>query len=155
MDVLHTAESQAADSELNHALGSEREDERAQPSDSSDRIARINDFAAESLSKQDSFQSCLGASTADFMKMEERLQNLINRDLAGDLASLADIDAVLPAINAVLRVGRQVERYSQILVRLESVDKKMKSDKMALQASALNGFATDATRRRAQAPMHW
>src|SRR4051812_1985851 len=135
MDFTHTEESQAADAELNAALDTEANDKQAPQSDKDQRAARIRDLSIESLAKKDSFQACLGASTAGIMQIEQTLQERIIQTLGADSGALTDLTAVMPAVDALLRLERQAERYGQLNLKLQSIDQKTASDKTALQAN--------------------
>ena len=77
MDFTPTEELRAADAEVNAALEAEANDKPASQPDQDKRAARIRDLSTESLAKDDSFQACLGASTAGMMQIEKTLQERI------------------------------------------------------------------------------
>ena len=54
----------------------------------------------------------------------------------------------MPALDALLRVARQADRYAQLEVRLTAELRQAEAAKSKLQATALGGFIQDVTRRK-------
>jgi hypothetical protein len=155
MEVSHTEASKAADAELNASLDAGAEE--TAPADTVDkrRARRISDLAAESLQHHDSFQACLGASVAGILAIDQSLQERVTRALAADSGELADVSTVLPAIDTILRLERQVERFGQLTTKLQCMDQKIQADKSKLQTKALEGFVNQVTRKKPGLPPHW
>jgi hypothetical protein len=98
------------------------------------RLRRIAEYLAGSLAKQDSLQANLGAGNADLMMIAYKLAAVIKDSMHTTPASLDAYMEWERAISDLLRIHRQIDRYSVLDNRLTSA-----------KAQALNAAAAAIT----------
>jgi hypothetical protein len=82
------------------------------------RLEKIEDQLRESLRKANALEANLGAVSTDLMLMACRLKEAIEERLGKN--PLEDFEKLMPAIDAYLRVARQIERLVTLAQRLVS-----------------------------------
>jgi hypothetical protein len=87
----------------------------ASPDVADRRTARIAEYLAHSLDYADPLQANVGAVNADLLLMADRLRQLLE---AAPWASLEDFDDLKPAIDSLLRIHKQIDRFAQLETRL-------------------------------------
>jgi len=83
------------------------------------RLAKVQEHLRESLGKADALEANLGAVSSDLMLMACRLKEAIEDALGKK--SLDHFDKLVPAIDAYLRVARQIDRLANLDRRLTAV----------------------------------
>ena len=136
------------------------EDDPAQaqhpPTDDAKRLARIFDFQVDALANPNPLQACLGSFTGDLLAIGWHIQKRINGALAASSGTIEDITSITPALDIVLRIGRQADRYAQLEAKLTATERQAAAAKQKLQATALGGFVQDVTRRKSGLiPTRW
>lgn len=86
------------------------------------RQQRIVDYVTESLAKNDLLEANLGAVNGDLMLIAYRLQAVLGDVLQRPPESLVELSELMPAIDGYLRVTKQVERYSQLALKMKRGD---------------------------------
>lgn len=80
------------------------------------RTARIAEYLAHSLDYGDPLHANVGAVNADLLLlMADRLRQLLE---AAPWASLKDFESLKPAIDSLLRIHKQIDRFAQLEARL-------------------------------------
>ena len=82
------------------------------------RLEKIQEYLRHSLGKVDPLEANLGAVSADLMQMALRLKEAIEADLGA--RQLDHFEKLMPAIDAYLRVTRQIDRLASLDRRLTS-----------------------------------
>lgn len=82
------------------------------------RAARIADYFGEAVARRDPLAACVGAANADLLELDRRLHELLQRALGAGVNSLAEIKQLDPAIKRRLETLKQVERLTQLDLRL-------------------------------------
>jgi hypothetical protein len=82
------------------------------------RTQKILEHLNNSLAKSDAFQATLGAANCDFLLLGYRLKQAIDEELEPGPAALADFEDMMPAIEMLLKMMKQVERYSKLEIKL-------------------------------------
>ena len=82
------------------------------------RLEKVDDHLRESLDKTDTLEANLGVVSADLMRMACRLTDAIEETLSK--TSLDHFQKLVPAIDAYLRVARQIDRLAMLDRRLTS-----------------------------------
>lgn len=112
---------------------------REAPADS--RIRRIMDYLQVSLEREDALQANLNAANADLMMIGYRLASAIKANMASSPASLDSYVEFMPALNNLLRLNKQVDRFSTLDDRLskakESSASKAQSSGIGVQSEEL------------------
>lgn len=78
------------------------------------RLERIHAFLVQSLEKVDPFQSNLGAISSDLALMAFRLKEGIDDAMNKSPNPLEDLQRLMPALEAYLRIARQFDRLGQL-----------------------------------------
>lgn len=78
------------------------------------RLDRISDYQASALAKEDPLQANLGSINSGLMGIAVQMDVVIQRMWSGKTESIERIQKTLPALDAYLRVARQIDRYAQI-----------------------------------------
>lgn len=86
------------------------------------RLVRILEYLQASLDKQDALQANLSAANADLMAIAYKLAAAIKAAMAVGPASLETYEELVPAINNLLRIHKQVERFASLDNRLASTN---------------------------------
>ena len=88
-------------------------------------MRRIQDLLAESLALPNAFAANLGAQNSGLRKMAYRMQQAIEKALDQGPAELEEFEDVMPAIETLLKITKQVDRYSQLSMKLEEAQAAM------------------------------
>jgi hypothetical protein len=78
------------------------------------RLKKIHAFLVESLEKADPFQANLGAISSDLALMAFRLNDAIDDAMNKSANPLEDLQRLMPALEAYLRIARQFDRLGQL-----------------------------------------
>lgn len=120
------------------------------------RHARILDFQTESLAGPDSLRASLGALTGGLLEIGRRLEARIIASLDASPATMEELRRIKPALDSLLQVARQSDRFAQLEVRLTAEERHADLAKSKMQATALGGFVQDSTRRKhGSIPTRW
>jgi hypothetical protein len=91
------------------------------PEDAADsRTRRIMEYLRASLDQQDALRANLCAANADLMMIAYKLAAAIKSAMAGASPSLEAYEDLVPAIGNLLRIHKQVDRFSALETRLTS-----------------------------------
>lgn len=82
------------------------------------RQHRIAAKTAQALTAPDLTVGNIGALGAGLMRAAQLLERRINEELAKCIATEAPLTTVLPLVDTLLRVERQIERYVQLEMRI-------------------------------------
>lgn len=82
------------------------------------RLEKVDDHLRESLDRTDSLEANLGVVSADLMRMACRFTVAIEESLSKK--SIEHFDKLVPAIDAYLRIARQIDRLAMLDRRLTS-----------------------------------
>jgi hypothetical protein len=115
------------------------------PGESGDRrLERVRDYLHESLAKADALAANLGAATSDLMLYSYRLHEAIAAEMAEAPLSLEQLEHLRPAVDAYLRITRQIDRFAHLDLRLSAAQKEAAKGKEKLEAVAGQGEETAA-----------
>jgi hypothetical protein len=84
------------------------------------RMQRLTDHMADSLAKDDPFAANLGAVNGDLMLIEYRMRQSLDVLLKEAPRSPEEFQAAMPGVDAYLRVVKQIDRFSQLALKLDS-----------------------------------
>jgi hypothetical protein len=84
------------------------------------RDQRIADYLNDALSKPDPFEANLGIVNADLMQIAHRLQQVLNEAMQQPPETLAEMAEFMPGLDGYLRVVKQVDRFSQLALKLQA-----------------------------------
>jgi len=88
-----------------------------------DRLQRITDYLESSLGKPDALQATIGAANSDLMLVGFRLNEAVQAALNSRPAALSEFGKLMPAVESLLKVYKQVERFTQLEVRFGKAEK--------------------------------
>ena len=92
------------------------------------RAARIADYHREAVARNDSLAACVGVANADLFELDGRLHEVLQRALGAGVNSLAEIKQLDPAIKRRLETLKQVERLTQLDIRLSQSKKRTQNE---------------------------
>jgi hypothetical protein len=78
------------------------------------RLKRIRDYERDALNNLDALKANLGAINADLMRVDYRLLNATNAALARSSQPMEDFPALLPALNVISQLTRQIHRLAEL-----------------------------------------
>jgi len=81
------------------------------------RLSRVRDYQAASLENENALEANLGSINGGLMRIALWLDETIERALESGPRTVERIQEVMPAIDAHLRVTRQVDRFAQVELR--------------------------------------
>jgi hypothetical protein len=82
------------------------------------RMGRIMEYLQASLDREDALQASLNAANADLMVIGYKLAAVIKATMAATPPSLEAYEELIPAIGNLLRIHKQVDRFSALDSRL-------------------------------------
>jgi hypothetical protein len=88
------------------------------------REQRIADYVAESLAKDDALEANLGILNADLMLIAHRFRHALDEALQQPPETLAEMAEFMPGIDGYLRVVKQIDRFSQLALKLQGTNAK-------------------------------
>ena len=100
------------------------------------RFERIMEYLQGSLHKQDALQANLSAANADLIMIGYRLARAIEAAMATGPASLEAYEDLMPAISNLLRIHKQVDRFSSLDNRLAAARAAVKAQAAAVIAQS-------------------
>ena len=83
------------------------------------RMEKILEYLGNSLAVPNAMQASLGAVNADLLVLSYRLTRAIDEQLEPGPAGLAAFGDVMPAIEVLLKLSKQVDRYSNLDLKLQ------------------------------------
>ena len=93
------------------------------------RLSRVFDYQAKSLAKEDDLEANLGSINSGLMRIAIWLDEAVDQVLESGPRTVERLTRLLPAIDAHLRVTRQVDRFAQLEIRaVESRKPRMRSN---------------------------
>lgn len=95
-------------------------DAAADPAGACER--RIDDYLEASLKKGDAFEANLGAINAGLMRIAHRFQYVLDDVLRQPPQTLAGMSEFMPGVDGYLRVVKQVDRMSQLALKLQGMN---------------------------------
>lgn len=85
--------------------------------DPGDREAKIREYVMQSLRITDALRANVGLINSDLMSTAAALQQAVQAAMVGGPLSLEQLAEIEPALNILLRVVRQVDRFAQLEMR--------------------------------------
>lgn len=82
------------------------------------RLQRLRDFVDAALNEEDALQANLSAANADLMLIQYGLATAIQLALEAASGNLNALETLETSMSSLLRVGKQVERCTQLGSRL-------------------------------------
>jgi hypothetical protein len=108
------------------------------------RRRKIERYEETGCAKSDPFDSCLTLVIADLLSIENELAFSIKQSLADRTAPAAGASRLGGALDSLLKVMRQADRFMQLEVRAAEANKRNRDIEQKLQALALEGHLSDA-----------
>ena len=105
------------------------------------RLGRALDYQSDALRKDDPLEACIGGLNAGLIRVACYLEDAVEQSLAKEPATIEKIRQLGPALDAYMRLTRQVERFAQVEARLAEGRKEAENVKSKLQMLALQGHA--------------
>ncbi len=91
------------------------------------RLRRIREYLHESLCKDDSLESNVGAINSGLLRMAQWIEEVLEDAMSDGSQNLDRLKRLMPAIEAQLKIARQVDRFAQIELRAVEARKPMPS----------------------------
>jgi hypothetical protein len=82
------------------------------------RLERLGECVKAALAMDDPLEASLGAMTGDLMFLGYRLRQALERRLDEGIRSADELTGAMPALDAYLRVTKQVDRFSRLAIQL-------------------------------------
>ena len=86
------------------------------------RIEKIQQHIENCMQLEDPLQACTGAAGGDLMKLQFRVSQQIDQMLQETPDGMATLNDLLPAINTVTKLSKQVERFNQLSCKLKAAN---------------------------------
>lgn len=118
-------------------------------------LDRLREYEREALGKDNTLQSCLGATTAGLMKIGRALQRELLRAIAtseGDFVGNAKLQT---ALDAHLRVMRQIERLAFMELRCVEIQHRTRELERQLEEAASGRSTPSPARPRKRFSPRW
>lgn len=114
------AEPVAARKESGIGADSESGSPSATEMDSSEdvRVRRIQEYLKHALGHTDALEANVGAVNADLMRISHRLAQAIHEAIDAGPSSLEDFEGIIPAVDNLLRLDKQIDRFTALEQRL-------------------------------------
>ena len=90
------------------------------------RLKRVLDYQAEVLTKESHLEAVLGTINAGLMGVTIRMDEFIERVLAANPKTIDRVQKLLPSIQTYLQVTRQIDRLTQVELKV-AASRKSKS----------------------------
>ena len=87
------------------------------------RLQRMTDYLEESLAKSNPLEASLGGVIFDLLLMARRLMQEFNGFLNSRSDSSEELELVQPSLDQYLRITKQIDRFTQLVVKLGAADK--------------------------------
>jgi hypothetical protein len=84
------------------------------------REQRIADYMEDSLAKHDPLEANLGIVNADLMKIAHQFQRVLDDAMQQAPETLSEMIEFMPGIDGYLRIVKQVDRFSQLTMKLHA-----------------------------------
>jgi hypothetical protein len=91
------------------------------------REQRILEFREQSLNNDDALAANLGVVNSDLMLFVNHMQGPIEEALAICQDSLAGLEQTRPVLEQFLKVTKQIDRFSQLLIKRAAAGKQAES----------------------------
>ena len=89
------------------------------------RVKRIADYLESSLRKPDALQATIGAVNSDLMLIGHRLNQAVQHAMDTSPTALNEFGKLMPAVESLLKVYKQVDRFTQLEVRMTKADRTL------------------------------
>jgi hypothetical protein len=103
------------------------------------RQQRLEEFEMAGLDKPDHLEALLVCGTADLIDIAFMVGAVVKGSLAAAPATADTVQNIEPALNDLLRVTRQIDRFAQLELRLASERKQ--AHEARLRSQSAPGFA--------------
>jgi hypothetical protein len=141
----HNAEEQSSDEALNAHLAGVGPDH---PGSSHDvRLERLNEYESAGGDKPDPLQALLTFTSADLMHVAFKLGDALKSTLGTAPVTGESVRQAQPVLNDYLRVTRQVDRYTQLELRLEQARIRAEDERKRAKSTKLSGHFQQSPRR--------
>ena len=90
------------------------------------RLKRVIDYQADALKKENSLEAVLGTINAGLMGVTIRMEEFIEQALAANPKTIDRVHRLLPGIQIYLQATRQIDRLTQVELRV-AASRKSKS----------------------------
>jgi hypothetical protein len=95
---------------------------RATPPSAAERTGRIEQLIQAALESDDHVQATMGALIGDLMLIGHRLSQAIDAASRQNLSVLYDDRSVVAAVDNLLKIDRQIDRFGQLQARLREAE---------------------------------
>jgi hypothetical protein len=82
------------------------------------RLQRLVDYMADALTKRNPLEANLGAVNGDLLLLEYRFRQGLDDLLNEAPNSLEELQAAMPGVEGLLRIVKQIDRFSQLASKL-------------------------------------
>lgn len=97
------------------------------------RLRRIRDYLNDSLNKNDPLEANVGAINSGLLRMALWLDETLENAMSDGTQNVDRLKRLLPAIEAQLKISRQVDRFAQIEIRaIEARKPKIPVDRQGI-----------------------
>ena len=91
------------------------------------RNQRIEDYLRAALESPNPLAANLGAANSDLMAVQHALQQAIDTALSQTKPTLAELETLLPGIDYLLKIAKQIDRFSQLEIKLKPAEPDLAS----------------------------
>jgi hypothetical protein len=113
------------DANIPIAKSSRRPGRGTSPPDRADtRLQRIIDYSEEALAKSDALEANLGSVITDLLLIARRYSLELKEVLNTDPSAPEELELIEPSLDQYLRVTKQLDRFTQLVVKLERAPKE-------------------------------
>jgi hypothetical protein len=104
------------------------------------RLERIHDYLNDSSSR-DNFAAVLGGVNGDLLLMEYRIKQTLEDAMQPGTIACEELEPLMPTVNVWLKIVKQMERVSRLLVKLDDHERNSNSNaaKLALATVTTQG----------------
>jgi hypothetical protein len=86
------------------------------------RSQRIADYCAAALENPCPLAADVGVVNSDLMRVQCFVQEALNHAIAEIIPTLTGLASVTPGIDTLLKVNKQIDRYTQLEIQLAQAD---------------------------------
>lgn len=86
------------------------------------RERRLEDYVTQSLEMIDPFEANVGVVNAGLMSIADRFRQVLGSALENPPESLDELADFMPSVDGYLRVVKQVDRMSQLALKLKAAN---------------------------------
>lgn len=88
------------------------------------RAERILDYLQSALTQHDPLLANLGAVHSDLLQIERKLKQALDRALSDATRDVLDFEVLLPGLDHLLRLAKQIDRFTQLEIQLKGAARK-------------------------------